>query len=542
MNAPGPLGVGGHKLEGFWWLCHGPRRGMRKGVRTMAALLGALWPAGALAQEAAEERSGIGSVLRSLNEDFSENVVAPISNVLFYDLIFWDNGTEGEAKLPFIVLWLIAGAIFFTLRFGFINIRAFRHAWVVTAGHYDKADDPGEVTHFQALSSALSATVGLGNIAGVAVAVAVGGPGAVFWMIVAGFLGMSSKFAECTLGQMYRETSDDGHILGGPMRYLQRGLSEVGLPRLGRFLAVLFAVMCIGGSLGGGNMFQANQSYAQVAFVLPFLAGGWGALAYGVILAILVGLVIIGGIRRIGRVAGVVVPAMVSIYLTAGLFIIITNADQIGPAVGKILGEAFEPQAGLGGLLGVLVTGFRRAAFSNEAGVGSASIAHSAAATDEPVREGIVALLEPFIDTIVVCTMTGLVVVITGAYASGTEERVLMTSKAFATVLPWFPKVLSLAVFLFAFSTMISWSYYGERCWTSLFGAQSSIVYKVIFLLCIVLGSVLKLGNVIDFSDLMILGMAFPNILGVYILSGKISRELKSYWTRYRTGQMQPQR
>ncbi|MDH3843167.1 MAG: alanine:cation symporter family protein, partial [Myxococcales bacterium] len=318
--------------------------------------------------------------------------------------------------------------------------------------------------------------------------------------------------------------------------------SEVGLPRLGRFLAVLFAVMCIGGSLGGGNMFQANQSYAQVALVLPFFSGGWGSLAFGMILATLVGLVIIGGIRRIGRVAGVVVPSMVAIYLTAGLFIIVTNADQVGPAFTKIFGEALEPQAGLGGVLGVLVTGFRRAAFSNEAGVGSASIAHSAAATDEPVREGIVALLEPFIDTILVCTMTGLVVVITEAYASGTEEGVLMTSKAFATVLPWFPKVLSLAVFLFAFSTMISWSYYGERCWTYLFGAETSIIYKFVFLLCVVLGSVLKLGNVIDFSDLMILGMSFPNILGVYILSGKVSRELKSYWTRYRTGQMQPER
>jgi AGCS family alanine or glycine:cation symporter len=351
---------------------------------------------------------------------------------------------------------------------------------------------------------------------------------------------MSSKFAECTLGQMYREVGDDGHILGGPMRYLDRGLDQLGLPRLGRFLAILFALMCIGGSFGGGNMFQANQSYAQVANVLPFLAGGWGSLAYGVVLAFLVGVVIIGGIRRIGQVAGVIVPLMCGIYLLAGLFIIITNYDQIGPAVGKIIGGAFSPQAGFGGMLGVLVTGFRRAAFSNEAGVGSASIAHSAAATDEPVREGIVALLEPFIDTIVVCTMTGLVVVITGAHESGTEEGVLMTSKAFATVLPWFPKVLSLAVFLFAFSTMISWSYYGERCWTFLFGSQFSMLYKVLFLGFVVFGSVLKLGNVIDFSDLMILGMSFPNILGAFLLSGKVADALKSYWNRYKSGQMQP--
>lgn len=513
---------------------------MGKRLRTIAALWVYLWPGVALAEAEPAQATGIGSVLQSVDGWFGANVVGPLAQVLFFDLIFWDNGAEKDLQLPFIVFWLIAGAVFFTLRFGFINIRAFRHAWVVTTGHYDDPDDPGEVTHFQALSSALSATVGLGNIAGVAVAVAMGGPGAIFWMIVAGFLGMSSKFTECTLGQMYREIGEDGHILGGPMRYLQGGLAELGLRRLGRLLAVLFAVMCIGGSFGGGNMFQANQSYAQVADVLPFFAGGWGALAYGVILAFLVGVVIIGGIRRIGQVAGFIVPVMCGIYLVAGLFIILTNFDQVGPAFGKIIGGAFTPEAGFGGALGVLVTGFRRAAFSNEAGVGSASIAHSAAATDEPVREGIVALLEPFIDTILVCTMTGLVVVITGAYESGEHEGVLMTSKAFGTVLPWFPKVLSLAVFLFAFSTMISWSYYGERCWTFLFGPQFSMIYKVLFLAFVVFGSVLKLGNVIDFSDLMILGMSFPNILGAVLLSGKVRDALKSYWSRYKSGEMQP--
>ena len=513
---------------------------MGRHLIAVAALWAGLYPAVARAEAGSGAEAGIGSVLKSLDGGFGAHVVAPLAQVLFFDLIFWDNGSDHDLKLPFIVFWLIAGATFFTLRFGFINLRAFRHAWVVTTGHYDDPDDPGEVTHFQALSSALSATVGLGNIAGVAVAVAVGGPGAIFWMIVAGFLGMSSKFTECTLGQMYREVADDGHILGGPMRYLDRGLAELGLPRLGRVLAVVFAVMCIGGSFGGGNMFQANQSYAQVADIMPFFAGGWGSLAYGVTLSFLVGIVIIGGIRRIGQVAGFIVPVMCGIYLVAGLFIIITNFDQILPSLQKIVGEAFSPEAGFGGMLGVLVTGFRRAAFSNEAGVGSASIAHSAAATDEPVREGIVALLEPFIDTIVVCTMTGLVVVITGAYEGGGEEGVLMTSKAFATVLPWFPNVLSLAVFLFAFSTMISWSYYGERCWTFLFGAQFSMIYKVLFLGFIVLGSVLKLGNVIDFSDLMILGMSFPNILGAFLLSGKVSDALKSYWSRYKSGEMQP--
>ncbi|MEM7138878.1 MAG: alanine/glycine:cation symporter family protein [Myxococcota bacterium] len=518
------------------------RSGMRNQGTMVAALLASLLPAGAWAQDASAEPTGMAGTLGALNRAFGDYVVTPLGDVLFFDVLFWDNGSGANTELPFIVAWLVVGATFFTFRFGLINLRAFRHAWAVTAGHFDRPDDPGEVTHFQALSSALSATVGLGNIAGVAVAVGVGGPGAIFWMVVGGFLGMSSKFAECTLGQMYRDRSEDGNILGGPMRYLQRGLAEQNMPRLGRFLSVLFAVMCIGGSLGGGNMFQANQSYAQAALVLPFLDSGWGALVYGVFVAILVGLVIIGGIRRIGRVASIIVPAMVGIYLCAGLFILITNADRIGPAFAQILAEAFTPKAGLGGFVGVLVTGFRRSAFSNEAGVGSAAIAHSAAATREPVREGIVALLEPFIDTIVVCTMTGLVVVVTGAYSDGPEEGVLMTSKAFATVLPWFPKVLSLAVFLFAFSTMISWSYYGERCWTSLFGSRTSIVYKLLFLACVILGSVLKLANVVDFSDLMILGMSFPNILGVYILSGRVRSRLDDYWSRYKSGQMQPER
>jgi AGCS family alanine or glycine:cation symporter len=534
----GPLGPKLERAERIYAMVPS---GMDKRVSLIALwLAGTLAPASALAESAEARGSGIRSLLGGLNYAFGRAIVAPIAKILFFDLWFWDNNAESDTKLPFIVFWLIAGATFFTVRFGFINLRALRHAAIVTRGRYDDPDDPGEVSHFQALSSALSATVGLGNIAGVAVAVGIGGPGAIFWMIVAGFLGMSSKFTECTLGQMYRTVDASGNVLGGPMRYLEQGLSELGHRRLGRVLATVFAFMCIGGSFGGGNMFQANQSYAQVAQVLPVLSGPWGALAYGLGLAILVGVVIIGGIRRIGQVAGVIVPAMCLIYLLAGLFVLGSNADQILPAAGKIFGEAFSPQAGFGGFVGVLVTGFRRAAFSNEAGVGSASIAHSAAATDEPVREGIVALLEPFIDTIIVCTMTGLVVVITGAYADGGEEGVLMTSKAFGTVLPWFPRVLSLAVFLFAFSTMISWSYYGERCWTYIFGARASIVYKLLFLGFVVLGSVLKLGNVIDFSDLMILGMSFPNILGLLFLSNKVAAALSDYWGRYKSGQMEP--
>ena len=438
-------------------------------------------------------------------------------------------------SIPFIVLWLVVGAIFFTLRMSFINIRGFMHAFKVTKGDYDDPDHPGEISHFQALSSALSATVGLGNIAGVAIAVSLGGPGAIVWMVIAGFLGMTSKFTECTLGQMYRKVDEEGRVLGGPMRYLSAGLAEMNLGLIGKLLAVMFVILCIGGSFGGGNMFQANQSYAAVKGAIPWFEGK--AWLYGLMLAFLVGLVILGGIKRIGTAAGLIVPFMCLIYVVAGLFVIVVNASQIPAAFATMFAGAFSMKAGFGGLIGTLVVGFQRAAFSNEAGTGSASIAHSAASTDEPVREGIVALLEPFIDTIVVCTMTGLVVIITGAYNSGAGDGVEMTSAAFASVLPWFPYVLSVAVVLFAFSTMISWSYYGERCATWLFGESASVPYKFLFLIFVFLGAVLNLGNVLGFSDLMILGMAFPNILGLLLLSGKVKRALNDYWGKLENGE-----
>ncbi len=495
----------------------------------------------ARADATGEEAAPVDGLLRSIDAFFGQWIVSPLESVLFYDLWFWDNGQENDTKLPVIVAWLVVGAVFFTFRYRFPNVRALGHALRVTRGDFDSDDDPGEVSHFQALASALSATVGLGNIAGVAVAVQMGGPGAVFWMVVAAFFGMCSKFSECTLGQVYREVDAKGHVSGGPMRYLSRGLAEMGFARLGRALAILFAIMCVGGSLGGGNMFQANQSYAQVAGVLPIFEGGGGKVVYGLFLACLVGAVIIGGIKRIGMVAGYIVPVMCGVYLVGGLIVLGAHAGDLGAAFAKIVTEAFAPTAVGGGAVGVLMIGFQRAAFSNEAGVGSASIAHSAAATDEPVREGIVALLEPFIDTILVCTMTGLVVVITGAYASG-DEGVAMTSSAFDTVIPGFRYVLSFAVFMFAFSTMISWSYYGERCWTYLFGPRASLAYKLLFLCFVVLGAVLELGNVIGFSDLMILGMAFPNILGMYFLSGKVKTLFEDYWARLKSGQMAPTR
>jgi len=484
--------------------------------------------------------SALQAALVGLDHAFADYVVAPIDAVLFFDLAFWDNGQANETTLPAVVVWLIAGAIFFTLRFGFINFRGFLHAIKCVRGRYTGPDEAGEISHFQALSAALSATVGLGNIAGVAVAVGAGGPGAIFWMVVAGLLGMSSKFAECTLGQKYRILKPDGGLVGGPMIYLRDGLREKGYPRLGLTLSFVFAVMCLGGSFGGGNMFQSNQAFAIVSTQIPWLTEQReiGAAIFGLILAFFVGLVILGGIRRIGEVAGVLVPLMCILYIAAGGLILVLHASELPHALGVIVGSAFSLKAGFGGLLGVLIQGFRRAAFSNEAGVGSAAIAHSAARTEEPVREGMVSLLEPFIDTVVVCTMTGLVIVVTGAWNSPEAgQQIAMTSYAFASVLPWYPIVLSITAVLFAFSTMISWSYYGEQCWTYLFGQGSVMVYKAIFLLFCWAGAVFNATSVIDFGDLMILGMAFPNIMGVVLLSGTIQAELKRYLERLKQGE-----
>ncbi len=485
-------------------------------------------------------------ILDSLESFFKERIVASIDAVLFFDVAFWDNGSEAEIQLPIVVLWLVLGALFFTVRFQFINFRGFRHAIDCVRGRYSQPGETGDITHFQALSAALSATVGLGNIAGVAFAVGVGGPGAVFWMVVAGFLGMSSKFVECTLGQKYRVLRADGRVSGGPMHYLSDGLAEMGLGGLGRFLAVVFAVMCIGGSFGGGNMYQSNQAFAQVAKTFaesaPWLGSSGGAVGFGLLLALAVGTVIIGGIKRIGEVASVLVPVMCIIYVASGLLILAINAAAVPAAIGIVVREAFSFQAGLGGFVGVLIQGFRRAAFSNEAGVGSAAIAHSAARTDEPVREGLVALLEPFIDTIIVCAMTGAVIVVTGAHAhpdAGTGIQ--MTSFAFATVFPWFPIVLSITAVAFAFSTMISWSYYGEQCWVQLFGLRSVLLYKLIFLLFTWAGAIFAAEAVVEFGDLMILGMAFPNIAGILLLTGRVKADLDDYMRRLAAGEFQKQ-
>lgn len=479
-------------------------------------------PIAAIAQEV--EESAPGGFLDTLDAIFTQ-IVNAMGNVLFVPIF----------GIPLIVLWLIGGAIYFTIRMGFINFRAFKHAFYVVQGHYDDPEEEGEVTHFQALAAALSATVGLGNIAGVAIAISVGGPGAMFWMTIAGLFGMTSKFVECTLAQKYRIFLPDGRVAGGPMYYLSRGLAEKGMSQFGSILAGLFAVLCIGGAFGGGNMFQANQSYVAVSGVLPFLPS-W---VYGIIVATLVALVIIGGIRRIGSVAGALVPAMCIIYVVASLWVILVNLPQIPAAFGQIFTEAFAPKAIEGGFIGVVVQGIRRSVFSNEAGIGSAAIAHAAARTEEPVREGIVALLEPFIDTVVICNITALVVIITGEYANpNTAPGVETTAAAFAQIISWFPIILALAVFLFAFSTMISWSYYGERAWTYLFGESTMIVYRGMFVFCVFLGSVVNLGAVLDFADMMLLTMAFPNMLGGFLLADKVRTELDHYMARLHSGEM----
>ncbi|WP_138433099.1 alanine/glycine:cation symporter family protein [Winogradskyella algicola] len=472
--------------------------------------------------------------------------------------------TSPYASIPWVLIVLVGGALFFTIYFKFINVTGFRTAIKVVQGKYEDIEKhgadtlygdstpneggdiietirdegaDGEVSHFQALTAALSATVGLGNIAGVAVALSIGGPGATFWMIVAGLLGMASKFAECTLGVKYRDVGNDGTVYGGPMYYLTKGLRAKGMGGLGKVLAVIFAIFVIGGSFGGGNMFQANQAAAQ--FVKLFdLEGGNAGLYFGLVMAVLVAVVIIGGIKRIASVTEKIVPFMAGIYVLAALIILGANFTLIDDAFGLIFEGAFSGLGIAGGLVGVMIQGIRRGAFSNEAGVGSAAIAHSAVRTKYPASEGIVALLEPFVDTVVICTMTALVIVITNfdgsfmEYGVEIKEGVEITATAFDSVIPHFSVVLTIAVILFAFSTMISWSYYGMQGWVFLFGKgkTSDLAYKILFLIFVVIGASISLGAVIDFSDAMIFAMVVPNIIGVVLLSPIIRNELKKYY------------
>jgi AGCS family alanine or glycine:cation symporter len=549
--------------------------------KVIVSLASFFFPVVALAQEAAQENTEKG-IDEKIDDAFGW-ATGDYVNGVFYQIPFTD-----EIKIYWVLFPLILGALFFTIYFNFINFSGIWRAIQVVRGKYediekhgaellygedgiangvdinqiddieehldevsqditvdsdiketikDQASD-GEVSHFQALTAALSATVGLGNIAGVAIAVSVGGAGATFWMIVAGFLGMASKFVECTLGVKYRDVGPDGTIYGGPMYYLTKGLKSMGLASLGKVLAVIFAIMCIGGSFGGGNMFQANQA----AQMVENITGGTQSFMYGyrwvfgLLMAIFVGIVIIGGIKSIAKVTDKIVPFMVVTYVGAAIWVIIARYDMIGDAFMQIIDGAFSPEGVAGGAVGVLVQGFRRAAFSNEAGVGSASIAHSAVRTKYPASEGLVALLEPFIDTVVVCTMTAVVLIITGNVnpenaGLADADAILLTSDAFASVIDWFPYVLTVAVVLFAFSTMISWSYYGYQAWAYLFGrtTKTEYTYKILFCVFVVIGSAASLGNVIGFSDAMIFSMMVPNMIGIVLLAPKVKKEMTKY-------------
>lgn len=483
--------------------------------------------------------------------DETINSIFASSTGWFVNLIF--SNFPGTS-FPWIVGWLVIAATVFTVYFGVIQFRAFGHAIALVKGDYSDPNDAGEVSHFQALATALSGTVGLGNIAGVAVAIGIGGPGATFWMILAGLLGMASKFTECTLGVKYRNEYPNGTVSGGPMYYLTKGFAERGMPG-GKFLAVMFSIFCILGALGGGNMFQANQAHAQLTNVF----GDYPGFITGLIFAAIVFAVIVGGLKSIARVTEKVVPFMGIIYVGTALIIIAMNYDKIGWAIGQIFAGAFTGLGVAGGLVGALIQGFRRAAFSNEAGVGSAAIAHSAVRTKEPITEGFVSLLEPLIDTVIVCTMTALVIIITGQLISdpntglyvlneagtaiqtvGDNSGVALTSAAFSSSIGGFKYILALAVILFAFSTMISWSYYGLKAWTYLFGEGKAqeLTFKSIFCVFVVIGASASLGPVIDFSDAAIFAMAVVNIIGLYVLMPIVKRELNSYWSRLKSGEI----
>jgi len=547
---------------------------MKKGLFALIALL---IPIVTFAQEDMGIDQKIDQAFKPVSDFFSNLIFGSFNDLLEYfssnDFYlsylnsFEDSWFFPLLNAPFVIILLVFSALFFTLYFVFPNIRFFDKAINVVRGKYDHVDyassggsklaidgdikdtiadeiKEGEVTHFQALATAVSGTVGNGNIAGVALAIALGGPGATFWMVVCGLLGMSSKFVECTLGVQYRDIGEDGTVYGGPMYYLSKGLKEKGFAVLGKVTAVLFAIFCIGGSFGGGNAAQSNQATIVLKELIGWDSTSAGAII-GVVLAILVGVIIIGGIKRIASVTEKVVPFMAVLYLAACLYIILSNFSLIDDAFSLIFREAFNPQAiGVGGVIGVLLVGFKRAAFSNEAGAGSASIAHSAVKTKYSASEGLVALLEPFIDTVVICTMTALVIIIYnfgGAFEYGGEGSVMIdgiayegagiTSKAFGQYIPYSNVFLTIAVVLFAVSTMISWSYYGLQSWKFLFGRgkAADLAYKFLFLGFVVIGAAASMDSIWGFSDAMIFAMVFPNMVGLFFLFPIVKKELSRY-------------
>jgi len=514
-----------------------------------------LFPAEIRADSEAPPGSSVAEMIQSSQEQIAVGLDASLGQVngVLFEILFFDLSFGlFEKGLPFLVVFLAVGAVFFTIYHRFINLRGFLHGWQVVRGRYDHGEHEGDITPFRALTSALSATVGLGNIAGVAIAMVLGGPGALFWMMVLGLFGMTSKFHESTLAQMYRTKNPDGSISGGPMYYISRGLAErgPGWAKLGRAIALVFAVFCMGAAIGGGNMFQANQAFEGffTTFVEPNLGADANVAAariqisfgFGLLMAVLVGMVVIGGITRIGAATSRIVPFMAMLYVSACMAIILFHLPEVPGLIGLVFAQAFQPSSAFGGIVGAMMVGFQRAAFSSEAGLGSSAIAHSAAKTSEPVREGVVASLEPFIDTIVVCFMTGMAVLITGAYkAEGVEGGASVTLHAFKEVSllsGFFPYILSICIILFAFSTMLSWCYYGERAWGYLFGVKTVLVFRLVFVFFVFVGTVTSLGAVIDFADAMLLSMALPNIFGGVLLAGKVKEALRDYWGRYRAG------
>lgn len=482
---------------------------------------------------------GLAGIDETINQAV-QPVTDIVSAIVFFKISVF--GTEA----PLVVLWLVAGAVFFTLYMKFINVRGFKHAIELVRGDYSNPEDKGEVSHFQALATAVSGTVGIGNIGAVAVAVTVGGPGATLWLIVAGLLGMSIKFVECTLGVKYRIENPDGSVSGGPMYYLERGFKERGLAPLGRAMGIFYAAGILIGAFGIGNMFQSNQAYVQFVNVTGGVEASWFAdkgWLFGIVIASVVGSVIIGGIKSIARVTSKVVPFMAILYCVFAIIVIVMNAPAIPQAIINIFEGAFTGEGVSGGALGVMIIGFQRAVFSNEAGIGSAPIAHSAVRTNEPITEGLVSLLEPFIDTVVICTITALVIgtsaVADPTFAAG-REGIAMTSAAFERQISWFPIPLAVAAMLFAFSTMISWSYYGLKGWSYLFGSSTfkDRVYMAIFCFFVALGSTIQLGAILDISDALVFVICVPNILGLYILAPLVKRELTSYFERLDAGEI----
>ncbi|MDD5358767.1 MAG: alanine/glycine:cation symporter family protein [Sulfurovaceae bacterium] len=464
-----------------------------------------------------------------------------LDSVLFFDILF---GLVEGTKVPFVVALLIFGGVYLTIKFNFINLKMFAHSYKIIMGKYKTKDDVGLIEPRQSLTTALSATVGLGNIAGVAIAIAVGGPGATFWMIIAGFLGMTLKFTEVTLSLKYREFLPDGTIIGGGMGYLKKGFTQRGYPKLGKALAVIFAIFLIFGAIGGGNTFQVSQALGAVSNEISFFKEyPW---VFGISIAFLTGFVLIGGVKRIAQTTEKIVPLMVGVYMIAALFVLFVNIDKLPLAIKDIFIGAFAPTAVAGGIIGVIVQGFQRAAFSSEAGIGSAPIAHSTAKVKYPVRQGMVALYEPFIDTVVVCTTTALVIITTnvcdpsGSFCALMDARngSALTAEAFRTVIWWFPAILSFSIFMFAFSTLIAWSYYGEIAWAYLFGTKSIMIYKIIYLAFIIMATIVNTGTMVDFGTVLFLALAIPNIFGLIVMSSEVKIMLNDYLAKLKSGEL----